>query len=105
MNVVFLDGRRVSPDELQAACAVMPFLAACRLVIVEGRFTRERRWAREEPAFLEALSAGPPTTMLVLIEPRTLLEDHPLLRWIAAHPDQGEARHFPFPPPGHCRNG
>ena len=45
MNVVILAGRRVGPDELQAACAVMPFLAACRLVIVEGLFTRERRWA------------------------------------------------------------
>ncbi|GBD10196.1 hypothetical protein HRbin22_02461 [Candidatus Thermoflexus japonica] len=99
MNVVTLDGRRVTPAELQAACAVMPFLAACRLVIVEGLFTRERRRAREEPAFLEALSDVPPTTLLVLIEPRTLPEDHPLLRWIAAHPDRGEARHFPLPSP------
>jgi len=100
MNILSLDGRRISPPELQAACAAAPFLATHRLVIVEGIFTRERRRAREESAFLEALSAVPPTTWLVLVEPRTLPDDHPLLRWVAAHPDRGEARHFPLPSPG-----
>ncbi|MFN3929941.1 MAG: DNA polymerase III subunit delta, partial [Thermoflexus sp.] len=99
MNVVVLDGRRVSPAELQAACAAMPFLAARRLIIVEGMFARERRRAREESTFLEALSLVPPSTWLVLVEPRTLPDDHPVLRWIAAHPDLGEVRHFPLPPP------
>ncbi|HXF69344.1 MAG TPA: DNA polymerase III subunit delta [Thermoflexus sp.] len=99
MNVIVLDGRRVSPAELQAACAAVPFLAARRLIIVEGMFARERRRAREENALLEALSAVPPTTWLVLVEPKTLPEDHPLLRWIAAHPDLGEVRHFPLPSP------
>lgn len=99
MNVIVLDGRRVSPAELQAACAAVPFLAARRLIIIEGMFARERRRAREENALLEALSAVPPTTWLVLVEPKTLPEDHPLLRWIAAHPDLGEVRHFPLPSP------
>lgn len=99
MNVIVLDGRRVSPAELQAACAAVPFLAARRLIIVEGMFARERRRSREENALLEALSAVPPTTWLVLVEPRTLPEDHLLLRWIAAHPDLGEVRHFPLPSP------
>ncbi len=99
MNVIALDGQRVSPAELQAACAALPFLAARRLVIVEGWFARERRRAREDPAFLEALSAVPPTTTLALVERRTLPEDHVLLRWIEAHPDRAEVRHFPLPPP------
>ncbi|MDW8064949.1 MAG: DNA polymerase III subunit delta [Anaerolineae bacterium] len=99
MNVVTLDGRRVTPAELHAACAAMPFLASRRLIIVEGLFTRERRRVREESAFLEVLLAIPASTTLVLIEPRTLPEGHPVLRWIVDHPDQGEARHFPLPSP------
>ncbi|WP_448592195.1 DNA polymerase III subunit delta [Thermoflexus hugenholtzii] len=99
MNVIVLDGRRISPAELQAACAAMPFLASRRLVVVEGWFARERRRAQEDEAFRQALAAVPPTTLLVLIERKTLPEDHPLLRWMAAHPDQAEVRHFPLPPP------
>ncbi|MBO9362564.1 MAG: DNA polymerase III subunit delta [Thermoflexus sp.] len=98
-NVILLDGRRISPAELQAACTAMPFLAFRRLVIVEGWLARERRRAQEDEAFRQALSAVPPTTLLVLIERKTLPEGHPLLRWMMAHLDQAEVRHFPLPPP------
>lgn len=99
MNVVRLDGQRVSPGDLQAACTALPFMAARRLVIVEGFFARERRRTRDNSAFMEVLPTVPPTTTLVLVERRTLPHDHILLRWIQSHPDQAEARHFPLPSP------
>lgn len=99
MNVIVLDGQRISPAELRNACAALPFLAAQRLVIVHDLFARERRRAKEEAAFLEALAAVPPTTRLVLVEACTLPEDHPVRRWLAEHPEAGEVRYFPLPPP------
>jgi DNA polymerase-3 subunit delta len=39
-NTIVLDGRKTSLAEVTAACDTVPFLAACRLVIVEGLLAR-----------------------------------------------------------------
>ena len=40
LNTTVLDGRSISLDELRVTCDTMPFLAASRLVIVEGLLAR-----------------------------------------------------------------
>ena len=92
LNTTRLDGRVVSPAELENACGTLPFLAGQRLVVVEGLLARlavpSRAKARpgeapaeepgEEPApeapkghakaILAYLDHIPQTTLLVLIE-------------------------------------
>ena len=40
LNTTRLDGRTVSPGELENACGTLPFLAERRLVVVEGLLAR-----------------------------------------------------------------
>lgn len=86
-NTTTFDGRSVKPDELFAACDAVPFLAACRLVVVEGLLTAQdgrprRARAARGAAKPDAASAGespwsllpayvqrlPETTELVLLD-------------------------------------
>jgi DNA polymerase-3 subunit delta len=80
-NTVVLDGRKTSLAEVTAACDTVPFLAACRLVIVEGLLARlagtrrGRRGAKgpsaETAAWLplaDYVDRMPPSSHLVLID-------------------------------------
>ena len=56
INITLLDGRRVSFEELVNACTTLPFLTACRLVIVEDllqRLTRRRAAQRGQATMQE----------------------------------------------------
>ena len=95
LNTSRLDGRTVSPAELENACGTLPFLARQRLVVVEGLLARlaapskTKARAGEMPpddsgeapapeapkghakAILAYLDHVPPTTLLVLVEEDT----------------------------------
>lgn len=105
-NTSLLDGRQISPQELMAVCDTVPFLAAQRLVIVEGllarfeassRSGRRRNKAAPEgdlgpwrllPEYVDRL---PPTTTLVLVD-EDVSPANPLL---AALRPKAKAQHFP----------
>jgi DNA polymerase-3 subunit delta len=56
LNTTLVDGRTVTLTELRSICDTLPFLAARRLVVVEGWLTR--LLARAEPDEDEAAEAG-----------------------------------------------
>jgi len=106
-NTSLLDGRQLSPEELMAVCDTVPFLAAQRLVVVEGllaRFEASGRAGRRRdksatggeglgpwrvlPEYVDRL---PPTTTLVLVDEDVSLAN-PLL---AALRPKAKAQHFP----------
>lgn len=80
LNTVVLDGRRLTAEELEAACGATPFLADKRLVIMEGLAARaEPRQGKAEGSrraprrdvdtrLLAYLAAVPSTTDVVLCE-------------------------------------
>src|SRR5690242_17698847 len=114
-NTAIFDGKGVKPDELFAACDTVPFLAAHRLVLVEGLLAAQEGRARRPRAGRSRASAAepasgegspwaalpeyaprlPPTTELVLIEGE-LRADNWLL---AALRETAALRQFP--PLGH----
>lgn len=63
-NTTTVDGRSVKPEELYAACDAVPFLAAHRLVVVEGLLGaqdgRPRRGRAARPAASAAKDAAAP---------------------------------------------
>src|SRR5690348_13967022 len=86
-NTASFDGKSVKPDELFAACDTVPFLAAHRLVLVEGLLVAQEGRSRRPRARARANAAEPtsgdgspwavlpeyaprlpPTTVLVLVE-------------------------------------
>jgi DNA polymerase-3 subunit delta len=105
-NTTRFDGRNVQPDELLAACDTVPFLAAARLVIVDGLLSAQegrRRTGRgsrarggrqgdESPwsALVEYVPRMPPSTHLLLLDGE-VRADHPLL---AALRPLGDVRPF-----------
>jgi DNA polymerase-3 subunit delta len=111
-NTAVFDGKSVKPDELFAACDTVPFLAAHRLVLVEGLLAAQEGRARRprggrgranaaEPAsgdgspwaaLPEYARRLPPTTELVLVEGE-LRADNWLL---AALRDVAQLRQFPL---------
>lgn len=80
MNMVTLDGRQVTIDDLRGACETVPFLASKRLVVIEGllgRFAkgRDRKAAKSGGDSHKAygplaayLKSIPDFTVVVLIE-------------------------------------
>jgi DNA polymerase-3 subunit delta len=91
LNTTVLSGGKLTPQELEAAGAAVPFMAAQRLVIVEGllsRFEPHRGRGRAAGAgpgpekaepFSTCIQGLPPTTVLVLTDGR-LGNNNPLLR-------------------------
>lgn len=100
LNTSVLEGRTAQLSEIRSLCGAMPFLAARRLVIVDGWLTRllgkndgdDTAEAEPEPekktgspkeqmaALAEFLPTVPPTTALVLIEKRALPEKNIVLK-------------------------
>ncbi|MCC6191613.1 MAG: DNA polymerase III subunit delta, partial [Anaerolineales bacterium] len=102
LNTTLIDGRTAALAEVRAACDALPFLAARRLVLVEGWLTRllarvepaEDDEGGEEPrrsggggtaretmaALVEYLPHLPESTALVLVEPRDLPERNVVLK-------------------------
>ncbi len=100
LNTTVFDGRTVTLNDVQAACGAMPFLAAQRLIIVEGWLTRllargedgeddsgRGAGAKEAQAELAAyLPEQPDTAWLVLVEKRELPEKNVVLKAAAGQP-------------------
>jgi DNA polymerase-3 subunit delta len=80
-NTTVLDGLKVTPEQLHAACETVPFLAEKRLVIVEGlleRFQTKAKTVKKKPSrqpeqaeehitIAEAVKKLPPFTECVII--------------------------------------
>jgi DNA polymerase-3 subunit delta len=115
LNTIRLDGRKITLGELRHACDAIPFMAARRLVIVDGLLTRlggrRRRGAGEgeegiEPSagrqdtelaqLLEYLPGMPETTRLIFVEDELLDKKHPIL---ALAKQQGSGYVKDFVPP------
>ena len=107
-NTTTLDGQQLTPDQLRAVCAAIPFLAPKRLVIVKGlleRFEPKVRRGRQKKkdnnaqqndykSFAALFDEFPDSTVLVLIDseiknknpllkellPRAKIKSFPLLR-------------------------
>ncbi|HLC06341.1 MAG TPA: DNA polymerase III subunit delta [Anaerolineales bacterium] len=90
-------------DQVEQACASVPFLAPRRLIIVDD----PSRFLTEDPPqrFYRILNALPPTTALVLSQTLdlgrsrgdTFEEIEPLLSWAEAHPEAVMTRKFAVP--------
>jgi DNA polymerase-3 subunit delta len=90
-------------DQIEQACASVPFLAPRRLVIVED----PARFLTDDPPqrFYRLLDSLPPTTALVLSQTLDLGrakgesydEIKPLLSWAEAHPEATMTRRFAIP--------
>jgi DNA polymerase III subunit delta len=106
-NTNVLEAKSLTPQHLQMVCDALPFLAANRLVVVEGLLARlsggtARRGRRgaggtatrlpeEWAALPEMVGRMPPTTALVLLD-GDLPADAPV---VAALAEQGRVRTFP----------
>ena len=99
-NIAILEGQKLSLNELITTCDTIPFLAAKRLVIVEGLLSRfeqkdRRRGLRPELGEWGALKGHiatmPPSTVLVLVDGK-LGRDNPLLKELAP---KAKVREFP----------
>ncbi len=87
-----LQGQSVTPAELMATCDTIPFLAPCRLVIVEGllgRFEKQGKAPRSRKSANDGWSSladyakrMPGSTILVLLEGK-LSRANPLLKQLA----------------------
>ncbi len=104
-NSTIFDGRQVTIEELQAACATVPFLAEKRLVVVEGlleRFESRNKSSRKKSArqpdqddcksVADCVSRIPDFTKLVLVDGR-IGGNNPLLRELSAI---AKVRSFPL---------
>ncbi len=99
-NIAILEGQKLSLNELIIICNTIPFLAAKRLVIVEGLLSRfeqkdRRRGVRPELGEWGALKGYiatlPPSTVLALVDGK-LGRDNPLLKELAP---KAKVREFP----------
>jgi DNA polymerase-3 subunit delta len=89
LNTSVLDGRRLTAPQLINTCNTVPFLANCRLVIVEGLLERseqstgpKRPHLDEWQSFVDFIPVKPPSTILVLVDGK-IAKSNPLLRKLA----------------------
>lgn len=87
-DISVLEGNKLSLDELMAICDTIPFLAAKRMVIVDGllsRFEQKGRHPRTRPELGEwralngYIATMQPSTILVLVDGK-LRKDNPMLK-------------------------
>jgi DNA polymerase-3 subunit delta len=100
-STTVLQGQSVTPAELMATCDTVPFLAPCRLVIVEGllgRFEQQGKAPRSRKStndgwrsLAEYAKRMPGSTVLVLLEGK-LSRSNPLLKQLAPLADVREFR-------------
>lgn len=106
-NTTMLDGHKVSPDELRAACGTLPFLAERRLIIVDGlleRFEPRVRGGQQKRtlgapgrqdsyrAFATSIGNLPDSTVLVLTDGK-IKSSNPLFKELLP---RAEVRSFPL---------
>jgi len=101
MNTTRFDQGSFSIDSLQAAVSAVPFLAARRLVIVED-VSRHLTKKADNEKFTALLESLPPTTALVLVESKSLIDErnkkeHWLLKWAHQAGSSAYQRSFSVP--------
>lgn len=84
LSMASLDGRGLSLSEMRHHADAIPFMAAKRLVIVNGYLSNVRDRGEEQQALIDYIKQLPPTTDLVLVEAETLDQRHPVLKAAAA---------------------
>jgi DNA polymerase-3 subunit delta len=96
-NTTELEGAKVTPEQLRAACETVPFLADKRLVIVEGllaRFEPKKKNGRKKSSrqaepiedcqpIASVIKNLPPFTELVLLDGGSIKSTNPLLHEIS----------------------
>lgn len=114
LNTTVLDGRRLTVGELRHHADAIPFLAAKRLVVIEGLLARldprakkgedseeQEREQESNPELkeqlLEYLPALPDTTILVFVENKTLAKNNPILKYAEKEKKRVTLRHFAPP--------
>lgn len=97
LNLQTFEAEGLDFAQLEAACAVMPFLSPRRLVVLRKPTALLRAENRQGKRLLALLDTLPSTTALVLLEPGDLREDSPLLRWAASNPQAAFVRAFSIP--------
>lgn len=114
LNCVTFDGRKVTLGELVHACDAIPFLAAGRLVIVEGMLARldprQRKGGEDGEeeteeevnpdlagGLIEYLARLPASTELVFAESKTLAKNNPVVKFAAGDKKNGKIVEFPLP--------
>lgn len=100
MNTTYFEGNTLDLEELRGAAAVIPFLAARRMVIVENASKKIGRGKAEQEKFLKLLEQIPESTALVLLERSELKGSHWLLKWAAANKDRAFVRSYAVPKGG-----
>lgn len=94
LNLIQLDGRRVSLEELSNAVATMPMFSAQKIVVVENVHTLMLDEIGKETV-LRLLDHLPQETLVVLVEHQNLRHDQALIKW--AKKKQGvEVTPFPL---------
>jgi DNA polymerase-3 subunit delta len=104
LNTTVLDGSKITLGELRHACDTIPFMADRRLVIVEellGALSARGEQASKKVldelvAYLPHLS---PTTRLVFVENRRILQNHPVYQ-LALTEECGHVQEFVPPKKG-----
>lgn len=79
MNMALLDGRTLRLSDLRQHTDAMPFLAAKRLIIVNGYLSYLADKAEELQVLTTYLEQLPPSTDLVFVETESLLRQHPVV--------------------------
>jgi DNA polymerase-3 subunit delta len=109
LNIAELDGKTITLAELRGACDTMPFLTEQRLIIVRGLLARlmgktteggEEAASAPSQGFVDGLIAYfpelPPTTSLILIEPKAVNERSRVFKEAAKAPG-AEIKKFDVP--------
>lgn len=99
MNISRLTGNKLSIQELEATAGAMPFLSARRLIIVDN-ISRKLSAASQQKRLIALLARLLPTTALVLVENKTLTQNHWLLKWARSAGERVLLRNFPAPSGG-----
>jgi DNA polymerase-3 subunit delta len=79
-NVISLDGRAISLEDLKGALYSFPMFATSRLVVL-SQATSHFQNPPNRKQFLDIIAGVPESTTLVMIEPQKFAGDHWLIKW------------------------
>lgn len=92
-NTLRFEGSSVTFPQLQHACDTVPFLTSIRVVIVSGLLTSGSSLSEQ---LLDYLPKVPDSTRLILVEPKSLPANHPVVK-LAEESSNGFVKSFQRP--------
>lgn len=95
LNLIRLDGRKLSLEELSNAVATLPMFSVQKMVVVENINGLMINKSVEEK-LLGLFSTLPQTTLLVLVEYQNLKNNTPLLKWAKKNKEEVIVRSYPM---------